>query len=30
MTVPEGELDPAEGDKIIEDLRDAIFGKRED
>jgi hypothetical protein len=30
MTVPEGELDPAEGDRIIEDLKDALFGKLEE
>lgn len=30
MTVPEGELDPAEGDEIIEDLLDALYGKKED
>lgn len=30
MTVPEGELDPAEGDEIIEDLLNALYGKKED
>lgn len=30
MTVPEGELDPADGDQIIEDLLDALYGKKED
>jgi hypothetical protein len=29
MKEPENELSPEEGDQIIEDLRDALYGKRE-
>lgn len=30
MTEPEGTLSSEEGDIILEDIRDALYGKRED